>query len=97
MFDQRKKFRLEKDKIIEVLQPYYYVGLESKVKKRINIYSTPQQDEVVASLPEGSPVTVLLNKGEQYLLKTSFGLVGWVLIPGGSQETPIEGLYFAGD
>lgn len=97
MFDQHKKFRLKKDKIIEIPQPYYYVGLETKVKKRINLYSTPQQSEIVDSLPEGSAVTVLLNKGDLYLLKTSLGLVGWTQIPSESQETSIEGLYFAGD
>lgn len=97
MFDQRKKFMIEKDKITEVSQPFYYVGIESKVKKGLNIYSTTQQHEIVAILPEGSPVTVLLNKGDLYLLKTPQGLVGWVLIPDGDQDTPIEGLYFVGD
>lgn len=97
MFDQRKKFKLKKGKIIEVPQPYYYVGLETKVKKRINIYSTLQQQEVVATLLEGAPVTVLLNRGKYYLLKTPFGIVGWIQIDEGSQETSIEGLYFAGD
>jgi hypothetical protein len=97
MFDKRRKFSLSKDRIVEVQQPYYYVGLETKIKKKIDLYSTPQQSEVIHSLLKGSKVTVLLNKGDLYLLKTSFGLVGWTQIPYGSQETSIEGLYFAGD
>jgi hypothetical protein len=97
MFDKRRKFSLNQNRIFEVQQPYYYVGLETKVKKRIELYSTPQQSEVIHSLSKGSKVTVLLNKGDLYLLKTSFGLVGWIQIPYGSQEASIENLYFAGD
>lgn len=51
-----------------------------------------------AVLPKGSTVTVLVNKGDNYLIKTPFGLLGWLKIKGGSQEdTPILGIYWRGD
>lgn len=44
-------------------------------------------------------MTVVLSDGhDNYLVKTAFGLLGWVKIPGDSQEaTVIDGLFFAGD
>jgi hypothetical protein len=44
-------------------------------------------------------MTVLLADGEDnYLVKTAFGLVGWLRIPADSQEAKvIDGLFFAGD
>jgi hypothetical protein len=41
----------------------------------------------------------VLNEGEDwYLIKTPFGLVGWLKIEDFSQEADtIEGLYFRGD
>jgi hypothetical protein len=54
---------------------------------------------MVARVPKGSKVVVLLNQGDYYLIKTSFGLVGWLKLPDeplGSKPT-IEGLFVAGD
>ncbi len=44
-------------------------------------------------------MTVLLADGaDHYLVKTAFGLVGWVTIPADSQQaTVVESLFFAGD
>lgn len=98
-FDTRRKYVLQGDRLVEVKQPFYWVGLESKAKKDLVLYSAKDQKEVVAQLPKGSAVTVVLNEGEDwYLLKTPFGLVGWLKIEVRSQEADtIEGLYFAGD
>jgi len=98
-FDTRTKYVLQGDKLVESKQPFYWVGLESKAKKDLVLYSGKDQKEVVARLPKGSAVTAVLNEGESwYLLKTPFGLVGWLKIEVLSQEADtIEGLYFAGD
>ena len=80
----------------EIRQPFYYVGLESVVTEDIKIYADIEQTNVIANLPIGSTVTVLINKGECYLLKTPFGLVGWLKIPQALQ-TSIKGLFFNGD
>jgi hypothetical protein len=98
-FDTRRKYVLQGGELVEVKQPFYWVGLESKAKKDLVLYSGKDQKEAVARVPKGSALTVVLNEGEDwYLLKTSFGLLGWAKIEGGSQEADtIEGLYFAGD
>jgi hypothetical protein len=99
MFDVRRKYVLQGDKLVEVKQPFYWVGLESKAKKNLVLYSGKDGKETVAHLPKGSALTVVLSEGESwYLIKTPFGLMGWLKIAGGSQEADtIEGLYFQGD
>ena len=99
MFDVRRKYVLQGDKLVEVKQPFYWVGLESKAKKDLVLYSGKDGKETVARLPKGSALTVVLSEGENwYLIKTPFGLVGWLKIEGYSQEADtIEGLYFRGD
>lgn len=99
MFDTRRKYVLQDGKLAEVKQPFYWVGLESKAKKDLVLFSGKDGKETVARLPKGSPLTVVLNEGESwYLIKTSFGLMGWLKIEGGSQEADaVEGLFFAGD
>lgn len=99
MFDTRRKYVLQVNELVEVKQPFYWVGLESKAKKDLVLYSGKDWKETVARIPKGSALTVVLNEGENwYLIKTPFGLVGWLKIDGGSQEADtIEGLYFRGD
>ncbi len=99
MFNTRKKFILRDGIIEEVHQPFYYVGLETKVKKSIVIFEDLSYKKPIAQLPEGSKVEVLINKENDYLLKTPFGLVGWFKInygePCGSEL--IEDICFHGD
>ena len=83
-------------------QPFYWVGLESKAKKDLVLYSGKDGKETVARLPKGSALTVVMTEGGEgeswYLIKTPFGLVGWLKVEGGSQEADtIEGLYFQGE
>jgi hypothetical protein len=97
MFNRRRKYVVSRDSIKEVPQPFYYVGLDSKTKEEIRLYADSTNTQVVATVPKGSTVHVLLNKGEDYLIKTEFGLIGWLRIEDGSPNTPIEGIYWAGD
>jgi hypothetical protein len=71
--------------------------LESKTTQEVRLYGDPSQIQLVATIAKGSHVLVLINKDENYLLKTEFGLLGWIRIRNGTYETPIEGIYFAGD
>lgn len=96
MYNQRKKYDLKKGKFTEVVQPYYYVGVKAKLKDSLPIFSDLKQNVLVAKLPKGSSIEVLLNNGEYYLIKSDYGLLGWTKI-GTSQVTEIEGIYFAGD
>lgn len=98
MFNVRKKYEWKNRSFIEIKQPYNYVGLDSITKKPIQIYSSKEYKQVVANLPKGAPVFVLLNEGENYLIKTPFGLLGWHKIRDGIQnESTLEGIYWAGD
>lgn len=98
MFDTRRKYVLERDKLVEVKQPFYWVGLESKALKDIALLSRKGGQEVVARLPKGSALTVMLAEEDWYLVKTPFGLVGWLEVKDYTQEAEvIEGLFFRGD
>lgn len=98
MFDTRVKYVLEGGKLSEVKQPFYWVGLESKALKDIALLSAKGSQEVVARLPKGSALTVVLAEGDWYLIKTPFGLVGWIEVKDYAQQAEtVEGLFFQGD
>lgn len=98
MFNIRKKFTWREGSFEEVKQPYKYVGLTTTTRDSIQIFSSQEYNQTVASLPKGAALTVLVNDGDNYLIKTTFGLLGWVKIPESSQEdSPISGIYWNGD
>lgn len=98
MFNKKRKFKFKDNKFTEIEQPYYYVGLNTLTLKPLKLYSDLSQSNVTAYLPKDSEIEVVINKDDFYLLKTSFGLTGWVKIPLVLvDETPIKGLYLAGD
>lgn len=102
MFDEKLKIKIDGEKYKFVKQPFLYVGLETEISQDIEIYSEKEQKNVVAKLPKGSSVTVVLNDGKHYLLKTPFGLLGWFYLEGSypagsSTESPLPGIYYHGD
>lgn len=97
-FDMRRKYRLgAKGRLQEVEQPFYGVALETSTRRDVTLTAAPTGGGNVASIPAGERVFVLVNTGDSYLIQTRFGLVGWVVIPPGSQEPPIVGLEYNGD
>jgi hypothetical protein len=107
-YNRKRKFRIDGDDLVEIRQPYYFVGLESHTNHPVTLYADTMLTGVVGGLPADAEVTVVLNTGRFFLLKTSFGLVGWTKIrsiacnmanPPGSERprTIIEGLCFEGD
>lgn len=96
MYDQRKKYDYSDGRIVEVIQPYYYVGIDSVTREPISLYNDKNKKNVVASLPKGSKVQVIINQKDYYLIKTEYGLVGWARLPVG-RKTSIEKIYYAGD
>lgn len=97
MFNVKKKFVFTGKTFYEAKQPYYYVGLKTKTTQPIKLYQNMGLSKTIASLPKGAEVEVLLNKGRFYLLRTSFGLTGWIKIDQVMQNSGIDGLYYAGD
>lgn len=97
MFNERRKFKVMGNRVREIPQPFYYVGIGTVTTRPIKLYSSLSKKEVVAQLPKDAKIAVLVNKGEHYLVKTSFGLVGWVHIPNYEYQTPLKGITYAGD
>jgi len=83
-FEIRRKFKIEDNKLIEIQQPFYYVGLKTRTLKPIELYNDLNWGIKIADIPANYEIEVLLaaDKGEiqkktPFLIKTSFGLVGW--------------------
>lgn len=105
MFNLRRKYSFDGKVFQEVQQPFLYVGIQTKVQdvngeknqKGLTLYTDKTKINKVAILPIGSDIEVLLHeKPDWYLVRSSFGLVGWVYVPLGLYDTKI-GVRFAGD
>jgi hypothetical protein len=97
-FNKRKKFVLKGKELIEIKQPFYYVGIESRALKDLTITSKKQGGEIVAHIPKGERVEVILNEGDYFLLKTQIGLTGWARVENiGQKAEVLEGIFFLGD
>jgi|GEM_PF-3312998 len=101
-FNVRRKYELSNNKIVEVEQPYYYVGLKSRTLNTINIYQTKDCKKVIATLPKDYEIEILLTEESftpsLYLVRTSFGLVGWAKLRAGQYESiDVEGLFYNND
>lgn len=105
MFLKRCKFQYDGKTITETPQAFYYVGLQTTTLKNFTLYSDTQCTKAVANIPKNYQIEVLVNVDDLYLLKTPFGLTGWVKIPNAQsdesfdmmQGTGIKGLFFRGD
>lgn len=98
-FNTRKKFTVRNDKLTEVEQPFYYVGLETQTLQPITLYNNENLSNKVASLPKNYSIEVVAHKKgtSLYLIKTDFGLIGWVKVESTFGNPTIKGLVFAGD
>lgn len=113
MFNIRMKFQLADGKITEVKQPFYYVNVKGKLLKPVKLYSQKRDGIVVATLPVGYEIEVLLAEADtptdedgykelpmNYLARTDFGLVGWLRLTEDDTyylDPVIKGLGFYGD
>lgn len=98
MFNKKRKFTIENDELKEIKQPFYYVGLDSKAMEDIDIYSDINMSTVVEHVSKGAQLTVLMNYNDvYYLIKTEYGLLGWIKIAHSRNDDIIKDVYFAGD
>jgi hypothetical protein len=103
--NRKKKFVFEEGKYIEVKQPFYYVGLKGKLNHSISLFESENFHNKVASLPKGYDIEIIGGKiGGEYellekvLIKTEFGLVGWLNFkPFMNKEPLIDNFIFWGD
>ena len=103
-FDAKKKFNIIGDKLIEIQQPFYYIGLKTRTLRPIKLFETIDLENEIANLPMDYPVEIILsNKSFNstkglYLVKTKFGLTGWSELKAGQGESvDVEGLIYTGD
>lgn len=104
MYDRKRKFQIQADTVTEIGQPYNFVGLKGKALRDVTLYKGKTGDEVVAQIPKGIEIEILLAESTTkdfetdniFLVKTEFGLVGWLRLEGFSDKV-IEGLYYNGD
>lgn len=112
MFNERRKYQLSGNKVIESKQPFCYVGVKEKLLKPVTLYSQKTDGMVVANLPVGYEIEVLLadddypidEYGEglpvNYLARSAFGLVGWLRLTNDDihHSNPVlRGLGYMGD
>ena len=112
MFNERRKYQLSGNKIVETKQPFCYVGFKGKLLKSVTLYSQKEGGTVVANLPAGYEIEVLLAEedytageyGEglpmNYLACTAFGLVGWLRLTKDdvhNSNPVLRGLGYMGD
>jgi hypothetical protein len=103
-YNHRKKYKFENRRLVEARQAFYYVGLKTYITAPMKLYTDTAYTEVVASLMENQPVEVLIaifNKRDwskhDFLLRTPFGLTGWIRISNTYPRTNIKGIFYAGD
>ena len=77
MHEERQKFAIRDGDLVEIKQPFSYVGLDTKAKVALTLTVAKDGGEVIAKIPEGDALQVVLRDGEHLLVKTRFGLVGW--------------------
>lgn len=106
MFYRRNKWKIEGNRVVRIDQPYYYVGISGELRKPVKLYSEREGGEVVATLPKGYQIEILLAEKVEdedkvplrYLARTDFGLVGWLRVDMDSFMDPIViGLSYWGD
>ena len=95
-FNERKKYQLKNDSLIRVEQPFKYVGIKTRTKGILKLYADKNKESLVATLPSNAEIEVLINDKDYYLIKTSFGLVGWWQFNGYYSDI-IKEIYFKGD
>lgn len=102
IFDKHKKFRFTGKGVVEVPQPYYYVGLKTKTLQNIQLYSDYNCTKKLAVVAANSKIEVVAAEFsvdcKKFLIKTPFGLLGWWKLDNDYPSSKkIKGLYYAGD
>ena len=94
---EHRKYMIRDEKIVEIQQPFLYVGVESRANVQISLKSVKTGGDIVATIPKGDRLFVVLSDDKHLLIKTSFGLLGWFEVRGNRENPEIEDIYFDGD
>jgi len=78
LYSLSQKFKLIGDKLEEVEQGAYYIGIKTKTQELITLYTDKNKIKKAAVLPANYNVEILIEDNGWYLIKTPFGLTGWI-------------------
>lgn len=102
-FEGREKWEIKGGELVEVAQPLRYVGISTRTLKAIALRQTEAPGStIIANVPAGETVSVVVQRSDtegrdQYLVRSRFGLVGWVDDGGYGDDRQFEGLLYQGD
>ncbi|CAA6805100.1 MAG: Unknown protein [uncultured Sulfurovum sp.] len=110
-YEVKRKFKITKNGVKELKQAFLSVNMECETSALATLYSEQGgKGNIVANIPKGKKVKVLLNaftvsksdidNSKDYLVQTSFGLVGWVRSSSGYMQEkgkPLGCLMYEGD
>ncbi|GMU44539.1 MAG: SH3 domain-containing protein [Xanthomonadales bacterium] len=101
-FESREKWLLRDGRLTEASQSHYYVGLDTRARRELQLLQRPAADAgVLATVPPAERVLIVLQQTvasrDWYLVRTPFGLVGWVRDDAYGEDRLFEDLQFLGD
>ena len=76
-FNKRRIFAIKEHELVEVRQPFYFVGARSKALVDIELVNSKGGTDRIAVVKAGDPLCVVLNDEEYYLIRTEQGILGW--------------------
>jgi len=111
IYTTHRKYQLSEKNVTEIKQPFHKMDIACKTSALTKLYSQKyQKGHVIASISKGRMLKILLadmSKGtsrtmeeREYLVETSFGLVGWVTSTSGYNQVignPLSCLMLYGD
>jgi hypothetical protein len=101
-FEGREKWAIHKGALVEITQSHYYVGVSTPTLKPATLLQlTDASSTVIANVPKGEKVLVVVQQTvdgrDWYLVRTRFGLLGWIEDAAYGEERQFEGIQFLGD
>lgn len=101
-FEGREKWALHKGALVEIKQSHYYVGVSTSMLKPATLLQKPETGATeIANVPKGEKVQVVVQQTvdgrDWYLVRTRFGLLGWIEDAAYGEERQFEDIQFFGD
>ncbi|CAA6825260.1 MAG: Unknown protein [uncultured Sulfurovum sp.] len=112
-YEVKRKFQITKSGVKELKQAFLSVNMDCETSALATLYTEQGgKGTIVAKIPKGKKVKVLVNaftahnseletdESKNYLVQTSFGLVGWVRSSAGYMQEkgkPLGCLMYEGD
>lgn len=101
-FEGREKWQLLDGALSEVVPSHYYVGLDTHTRRALSLLQAPTPGSAaIAALPAGESVRIVVQQvigsRDWYLVRSRFGLLGWIEDSAYGEDRAFEDLQFFGD